>query len=309
MPTSTAQQRTGRGTAPIIHAGAGKDVVYGGGHADQIFGEEGDDKLYGQAGNDKIDGGADKDEIYGGPGNDKLDGGTGNDLVWGGLGEDKIDGGDDDDILNAGSDIPGENDESANSMFGGAGKDQLTGALGDDELGGGDGRDKWWVWRVTTNSSAAGTATPIPGAPARDEFYVGPQDRVLDSSADDKLFLQYTPVTSTKYLSQFEEFGAFPDHGFRKGYNYYAIGDTDSHSQHLLINTGRTLSVFFADGQVAALGNYDQGDFGISVPNPTAFLARANQEFSETWAWLHNSISLPSPTQNCLRKHFASKAR
>jgi serralysin len=304
---SSAPNRTGDG-ADIIHAGAGDDVVYGGGQADQIFGEAGNDKLYGQSGKDQIDGGDGNDQIFGGPGDDKLNGGADNDQIWGGLGKDTIDGGDGDDILNAGSDIPGENDDLANSMFGGAGKDQLFGARGDDELGGGDGRDKLVGMEGNDKFFGGRDGDTYTGGLGADEFYVGPQDRVVDSAADDKLFLQFTQVTSTKYLSQFEEFGAFPDHGFRKGYNYYAIGDTDSHGQHLLINTGHTLFVFFADGQVAALGNYDQGDFGISVPTPTEFLARANQEFSETWASLHNSHLIAEPYTKLLTEALRLEA-
>jgi Ca2+-binding RTX toxin-like protein len=304
---SSAPNRTGDG-ADIIFAGAGNDVVYGGGQADQISGEDGNDKLYGQAGKDEIDGGAGEDQIFGGPGNDTLDGGADNDQIWGGLGKDKIDGGDGDDILNAGSDIPDENDDMANSLFGGAGKDQLFGALGDDELAGGEGRDKLDGRAGNDKFFGGRDGDTYTGGPGADEFYVGPQDRVLDSAADDKLFLQYTQVTSTKYLSEFEEFGAFPDGGFRKGYNYYAIGDTDSHGQHLLINTGRTLFVFFADGQVAALGNYDQGDFGISVPTPTEFLARANQEFSNTWASLNNSHLIAEPYTKLLTEALRLEA-
>jgi serralysin len=304
---SSATNRQGDG-ADIIFAGAGNDVVYGGGQADQISGEEGNDKLYGQSGKDQIDGGAGDDQIFGGPGNDTLNGGADNDQIVGGLGKDKIDGGDGDDVLIAGSDIPGEDDMEANTVFGGAGKDQLTGALGDDELGGGDGRDKLVGLAGNDKFFGGRDGDTYTGGPGADEFYVGPQDRVLDSSADDKLFLQYTPVTSTKYLSQFEEFGAFPDHGFRKGYNYYAIGDTDSRGQHLLINTGHSLFVFFADGQVAMLGNYDQGDFGISVPNPTEFLARANQEFSDTWASLHNSHLITEPYTKLLTEALRLEA-
>jgi Ca2+-binding RTX toxin-like protein len=284
---SSAANRDGDG-ADIIRGGAGDDVVYGGGQADQIFGEAGNDKLYGQDGGDQVDGGDGDDQIFGGLGNDELKGGDKTDQIWGGRGEDSIDGGDGDDILNAGSDIMGEDDDSPNTVFGGIGEDQLFGALGNDELGGGDGRDKLVGMAGNDKFFGGRDGDTYTGGAGADEFYVGPQDRVLDSAADDKLFLQYTQVTSTQYMRQFEEFGAFPDHGLRKGYNYYAIGDTDG-SQHLLINTGRTLFIFFADGQVAALGNYDQGDFGISVPRPTEFLARANQEFSSTWASLHNS--------------------
>jgi Ca2+-binding RTX toxin-like protein len=276
---SSAADRTGDG-ADIIFAGAGNDVVYGGGKADQIFGEAGNDKLYGQAGEDQIDGGDGEDQIFGGPGDDQLKGGAKKDQIWGGLGQDLIDGGDGEDILNAGSDVPGENDDSPNTVLGGAGDDQLVGALGDDNLGGGDGRDKLVGNQGNDKFAGGRDGDTYTGGAGADEFAVGPQDRVLDSAAADKLFLQYTQVISTQYMRQFAEFGAFPDHGLRKGYNYYAIGDTDDHGQHLLINTGHTLVVFFADGQVAALANYDQGDFGISVPTPTEFLARATLEFS-----------------------------
>jgi Ca2+-binding RTX toxin-like protein len=304
---SSAANRPGDG-ADIIHAGRGNDVVYGGGQSDQIFGEEGNDKLYGQDGEDQIAGGDGEDQIFGGLADDVLNGGADNDQISGGFGKDTIDGGDGDDILNAGSDIPGENDDAPNSMFGGTGKDRLLGALGDDELAGGDGRDQLVGLAGNDQFFGGRDGDTYTGGPDADEFYVGPQDRVLDGSAEDKLFLQFTQVTSTTYFKDFEEFGAFPNFGLRKGYNYYAIGDTDSQRQHLLINTGHTLVVFFADGQVAALANYHKGDFGISVPDPGEFLTRANQEFSASWGSLHNSHLITEPYTKLLTEALRIEA-
>ena len=172
-------------------------------------------------------GGDGNDDIYRRPRQRRPRRRHGIDRIWGGVGKDYIDGGDDDDILVAGSDGP-ETDTSENELYGGAGNDKLFGDKGNDYLDGEDGRDALDGNDGADEFFGGRDADSYRGGAGADEFYVGPQDRVLDSAADDKLFLQYVEVTSTHYLSEFREFGAYADDGLRHGYNYYAIADADS---------------------------------------------------------------------------------
>ena len=164
----------------------------------------------------------------------------------GGSGNDKIDG-----------------NSANNKLMGNAGRDKLDGKAGADQFFGGRDGDTY------------------TGGAGADEFRVGPQDRVTDSAADDKLFLNGTQVTATEYFRVDTEYSQFPEGGLRRGYNLFAIGDHNPQTKHTFINTGSTLFVFYGDGQVAALQNYQQGDFGLSVPDPGAFLTRAAERFDE----------------------------
>lgn len=137
----------------LIHAGSGKDTVYGDigkdtligdTHGDTLYGDEGDDVIYGGAGPDWQDNGLisvydedgnrfdqfgnplpeDDDMLFGGAGNDILDGSAGHDTLDGGTGADKLSGGSGNDTL-----------------YGGEGNDTLSGGGHDDVLHGGDGND------------------------------------------------------------------------------------------------------------------------------------------------------------------------
>jgi len=163
-----------------IHAGAGKDLAYGGygedvvvgsSLGDELHGDVGADALYGGAGPDYVETGLvsvyddqglrydqfgnllpeDDDVLFGGSGSDLLDGsaghdtlhgGEGNDTLQGGSGRDRLYGDEGDDQLSGGrEDDVLSGGEGADRLEGGSGEDTLMGDKGDDTLLGGSGAD------------------------------------------------------------------------------------------------------------------------------------------------------------------------
>lgn len=116
-------------SAPVIFAGGGNDMIWGGASVDAVV-------IYGQAGDDFIEGGAGADKLFGGTGNDYLYGDMfeflydieqsyeSNDQIWGEEGDDWI-------AAGIGNDL----------VYGGADNDTIAGDKGDDKLYGNSGDD------------------------------------------------------------------------------------------------------------------------------------------------------------------------
>jgi len=122
----------GTGTANLVVAGDGNDIVCGSLDDDAVAGGAGSDQIYGAGGVDTLRGGADADHIDGGADDDTIEGEAGADLLEGDSGNDDLNGGADADTLVGGvgdDDLDGGTEMDV--VFGGLGTDTYTSGTGD----------------------------------------------------------------------------------------------------------------------------------------------------------------------------------
>lgn len=117
----------GSGTADIVLAGPGADVVHGNEGQNTLFGEAGDDIIFGGPVDDEIHGGDGNDFLLGMAGDDTQHGGNGNDIILGAAGSDLLSGDEGDDQLRG-------QGGSGDVLTGGPGADALDGGLGTDRV-------------------------------------------------------------------------------------------------------------------------------------------------------------------------------
>ncbi len=183
-----------------IHAGADKDLTYGGYGDDKVVGSSLGDELHGDVGDDELYGGAgpgyetslisfyddqglrydqfgnllpeDDDVLFGGVGNDLLDGSAGHDTLRGGLGDDTLQGG-----------------TGHDTLFGDEGNDQLNGGREDDTLSGGDGDDRLEGGSGADTLRGDSGADTLLGGSGEDHLHGGKgADSLNGGSQNDTLF-------------------------------------------------------------------------------------------------------------------------